>query len=413
MIIFTYYGMPLHLLRDLWMSIRNLQRRIITYFRYRRITANMNERFPSPTDAELDETDRICIICREEMTPDTCKKLPCSHIFHLNCLRMWLQRQQTCPTCRANIPTERPPDVVPGEARPPAAPVADPVVPPDQAPVPPVIPPPRADAERRYHPNAPPPPAQPTPGNNPAATSTTRQIPTPARPFGPIPVNIPSPAPSVSGATIPPALHGIMDPAHLHYMQSMHYGLQLDPMYLQYQLDMLQAQLYVLRATSLALQSGALSSAGFTVPPTPAYHVPPVVPTAAPGTVPASTTVPPVVPPVPPPVPATVGIPSPTEQPTSIQLSPATTPPSVSSPPPAIPSNLTSSTFKDDEVKESDEKPVVIDSPVIKEPKPQPAPMTEEEIERERRREELRRIYEKRYGGSTSDAGAKEDGDTQ
>ncbi|RHY06298.1 hypothetical protein DYB37_000682 [Aphanomyces astaci] len=94
MIIFTYYGMPLHLLRDLWMSIQNLQRRIVTYFRYRRITANMNERFPSPTEDEMNETDRICIICREEMTLDSSKKLPCSHIFHLNCLRMWLQRQQ-------------------------------------------------------------------------------------------------------------------------------------------------------------------------------------------------------------------------------------------------------------------------------------------------------------------------------
>lgn len=94
MIIFTYYGMPLHILRDLWMSIKNLQRRIEAYMRYRRLTANMNERFPAPSEEQLSETDKICIICREEMTVETGRLLPCAHVFHLDCLRMWLQRQQ-------------------------------------------------------------------------------------------------------------------------------------------------------------------------------------------------------------------------------------------------------------------------------------------------------------------------------
>ncbi|RLN20356.1 hypothetical protein BBJ28_00013697 [Nothophytophthora sp. Chile5] len=105
LLIFTYYGMPLHIVRDLWVSIKNLQRRVASYFRYRKITANLNERFPNPTEEELQDTDRTCIICREEMAPASCKKLPCSHIFHVDCLKMWVQRQQTCPTCRATIPT--------------------------------------------------------------------------------------------------------------------------------------------------------------------------------------------------------------------------------------------------------------------------------------------------------------------
>lgn len=94
MLIFSYYGMPLHIVRDLWVSIKNLQRRIASYFRYRKITANLNDRFPNPTEEELQETDRTCIICREEMNPEGCKKLPCSHIFHVDCLKMWVQRQQ-------------------------------------------------------------------------------------------------------------------------------------------------------------------------------------------------------------------------------------------------------------------------------------------------------------------------------
>ncbi|VDL80346.1 unnamed protein product [Nippostrongylus brasiliensis] len=48
--------------------------------------------------------DATCIICRDEMTPEsTPKRLPCGHVFHTHCLRSWFQRQQTCPTCRTDI----------------------------------------------------------------------------------------------------------------------------------------------------------------------------------------------------------------------------------------------------------------------------------------------------------------------
>ena len=46
-------------------------------------------------------SDATCIICREEMT--TAKKLLCGHLFHVHCIRSWLERQHTCPTCRAPI----------------------------------------------------------------------------------------------------------------------------------------------------------------------------------------------------------------------------------------------------------------------------------------------------------------------
>ena len=31
------------------------------------------------------------------------KKLPCGHMFHFRCLRSWLERQQSCPTCRRSV----------------------------------------------------------------------------------------------------------------------------------------------------------------------------------------------------------------------------------------------------------------------------------------------------------------------
>lgn len=102
-IIFTFYGMPLHIVRDVWMSYVNLKRRLIVFNKYRKLTANMQERFPNATEEELAACEHTCIICRDQM--DEGKKLPCTHIFHLDCLRLWLQQQQSCPTCRADIPT--------------------------------------------------------------------------------------------------------------------------------------------------------------------------------------------------------------------------------------------------------------------------------------------------------------------
>ncbi len=48
--------------------------------------------------------DNTCIICLEEIKK--AKKLNCGHIFHLNCLRRWLEQNVQCPTCRTKIELE-------------------------------------------------------------------------------------------------------------------------------------------------------------------------------------------------------------------------------------------------------------------------------------------------------------------
>ncbi|CAL0329375.1 unnamed protein product [Lupinus luteus] len=100
-VIFINYGVPLHLIRELYETFRNFKIRVADYIRYRKITSNMNDRFPDATPEELDVSDVTCIICREEMT--SAKKLICGHLFHVHCLRSWLERQHTCPTCRALV----------------------------------------------------------------------------------------------------------------------------------------------------------------------------------------------------------------------------------------------------------------------------------------------------------------------
>ncbi|MED6132434.1 ERAD-associated E3 ubiquitin-protein ligase hrd1a [Stylosanthes scabra] len=101
LVIFVNYGVPLHLIRELYETFRNFKVRVADYIRYRKITSNMNDRFPDATPEELNASDATCIICREEMT--TAKKLICGHLFHVHCLRSWLERQHTCPTCRALV----------------------------------------------------------------------------------------------------------------------------------------------------------------------------------------------------------------------------------------------------------------------------------------------------------------------
>jgi E3 ubiquitin-protein ligase synoviolin len=121
-VIITFYGLPLNIIRDVYVTARSFITRLRALHRYQTATRNMDQRYPNATPEELSAmSDRTCIICREEMStgpnqdpqlapggqapvptsdgPNTTpKKLPCGHIFHFNCLRSWLERQQNCPT---------------------------------------------------------------------------------------------------------------------------------------------------------------------------------------------------------------------------------------------------------------------------------------------------------------------------
>ncbi|KAF8894937.1 hypothetical protein CPB84DRAFT_1782701 [Gymnopilus junonius] len=137
MIIITFYGLPLNIVRDVYITARSFITRLRALHRYQTATRNMDQRYPNATEEELSAmSDRTCIICREEMSssaqgppahPDgpntTPKKLPCGHIFHFYCLRSWLERQQSCPTCRRNVlenPTAQHPAAGNLQAHPPA-----------------------------------------------------------------------------------------------------------------------------------------------------------------------------------------------------------------------------------------------------------------------------------------------------
>ncbi|GAA5918884.1 hypothetical protein JCM1841_006658 [Sporobolomyces salmonicolor] len=150
-LILTFYGLPLNILRDVYLTLRSFLLKIRSLRRYRQATRNMDVLYPNATREEMAQMrDRTCIICREDMeyrpahgeaeqepaqgqhgderregppehqqprvgSNDAPKKLPCGHVFHFHCLRSWLERQQSCPTCRRPVlPQEQ-------QAPPPAA----------------------------------------------------------------------------------------------------------------------------------------------------------------------------------------------------------------------------------------------------------------------------------------------------
>lgn len=79
------------------MCFLTFQQRLASFIRYMRLTRRLDERLQDATPEEIEHAGN-CLICREAMTSG--KKLHCSHVFHIDCLRMWLQHQQSCPLCR-------------------------------------------------------------------------------------------------------------------------------------------------------------------------------------------------------------------------------------------------------------------------------------------------------------------------
>ena len=54
---------------------------------------------------KLKESNRDnCIICLEDFEIDNAiLSLPCSHIYHKNCILRWFLRNKKCPTCKADF----------------------------------------------------------------------------------------------------------------------------------------------------------------------------------------------------------------------------------------------------------------------------------------------------------------------
>lgn len=91
------YRLPLNLFRSALTILDALITKIKTFLNYLKLCKDL-ERCVEGTG------DGFCAICRDDMAVG--KKLSCNHCFHLECLKMWCERQQTCPICKLSFTLE-------------------------------------------------------------------------------------------------------------------------------------------------------------------------------------------------------------------------------------------------------------------------------------------------------------------
>lgn len=91
----------------LFLNMRNvfnrLRQKIKAHLNYKKFVLTLSSEFATVRKDEFDSGayDPICLICREDMEQG--KKLSCSHVFHEYCILSWLEKQNTCPTCREPV----------------------------------------------------------------------------------------------------------------------------------------------------------------------------------------------------------------------------------------------------------------------------------------------------------------------
>ena len=103
--IFMLHGISLTLNAILFLHMRivfsNLKDKLKAYSNYLELSRRMRTTYPSVSPEQLAEIDDNCAICREHM--ESAKQLPCKHVFHEGCLRLWLEHHSSCPTCRREL----------------------------------------------------------------------------------------------------------------------------------------------------------------------------------------------------------------------------------------------------------------------------------------------------------------------
>ncbi|GIL69685.1 hypothetical protein Vretifemale_512 [Volvox reticuliferus] len=110
--VWALHGFHFHLMDAvLFLEMRgvmiSLVRRLKGHLSYRAATKHLDTTFRDVRPSDGATID--CSICLDEIA-HVAKQLPCGHVFHLSCLRAWLQQSGsenfTCPNCRQPIITD-------------------------------------------------------------------------------------------------------------------------------------------------------------------------------------------------------------------------------------------------------------------------------------------------------------------
>lgn len=56
---------------------------------------------------DVEKKNTLCAVCKDEISlEEQAKQLPCSHLYHGDCILPWLRIRNTCPVCRYELPTD-------------------------------------------------------------------------------------------------------------------------------------------------------------------------------------------------------------------------------------------------------------------------------------------------------------------
>ncbi|XP_010098653.2 NEP1-interacting protein-like 1 [Morus notabilis] len=56
---------------------------------------------------EISDVDLCCAVCKDRFVAGAAaKRLPCSHLYHADCILPWLELHNSCPLCRFRLPLE-------------------------------------------------------------------------------------------------------------------------------------------------------------------------------------------------------------------------------------------------------------------------------------------------------------------
>jgi E3 ubiquitin-protein ligase synoviolin len=106
--LFTSGQFPLYLLGESFDTFIKLYKSAQLFIKSRTLVSQLKSLPNVDLDvpANRQGVDTTCIICLEEM--HLAKRLRCGHIFHLSCLRRWIEQNVKCPTCRSQIVLDSP-----------------------------------------------------------------------------------------------------------------------------------------------------------------------------------------------------------------------------------------------------------------------------------------------------------------
>lgn len=86
------YKIPLNLFRSFLVVADQLVSKVKTFVAYMKLCKELEKCIDGTGDG-------YCPVCHDDM--EVGKKLKCGHVFHLECLKKWCERQQNCPMCKA------------------------------------------------------------------------------------------------------------------------------------------------------------------------------------------------------------------------------------------------------------------------------------------------------------------------